>query len=332
MDILKNRENMKYLILDSKDPYYNLAVEEYLFKTADDDIFMLWQNERTVVIGKNQNAYAEINTEYTERENIRIARRITGGGAVYHDLGNLNYTFISPSSVGHTLDFAGFCAPIIDALRTLGVNAVLSGRNDLELDGKKFSGNAQCTSGGRVLHHGTLLFDTDMDILSSVLLVDEEKIKSKSVRSVRARVTNLKPYLGEVGSVDVLIDRIVDFVKERYSAEELAVPQNEEISALKARNASKEWLYPECGIASAYTKSVKRRYPYGTVEIKINISGERIGDVSIQGDFFGAKDVSELERTLAGCPLAELSLKLGSINVGDFIFGMTAEELFELIK
>ena len=188
---------MKFLRLNTTDPYYNLAVEEYLFRHATEDVFMLWQNEPCVVIGKNQNAYAEINMDVARRDGIAVVRRITGGGAVYHDDGNVNYTFIAASG-NASLDFSRFCAPIIDALCEVGVTAALSGRNDLTVDGKKISGNAQHSANGKTLHHGTLLFDSDLEKLSSVLHVDEEKLRAKSIRSVRSRVINLKTLLPQL--------------------------------------------------------------------------------------------------------------------------------------
>ena len=202
---------MKLLILKSKDPYLNLAIEEYLFRNTTDDIFMLWQNEPTVVIGKNQNVYAEINREYTKEHNIKIARRITGGGAVYHDLGNVNYTFIS-SRNKEGIDFKYFTAPIIDALKAIGVNAELSGRNDITVNCKKISGNAQYSTDTRTLHHGTLLFDSDLSVLSSALNVDEEKIRSKAISSTRSRVINIKDLILENYKTDEFIDIIKNHI------------------------------------------------------------------------------------------------------------------------
>ena len=172
---------MKFLTLKTTNPNINLATEEYLFTHCEDDIFMLWQNEPTVVIGKNQNAFAELNMDYIKNNNIHVVRRITGGGAVYHDLGNVNYTFISGKKGSVGIDFEYFTKPIIHALPSLGISAELSGRNDILIDGKKISGNAQHTSGNRVLHHGTLLFDSDLSVLSDALKVDEEKIKAKAI-------------------------------------------------------------------------------------------------------------------------------------------------------
>ena len=203
---------MKYIRLKTTDPHLNLAVEEYLFRHSGDDIFMLWQNEPTVVVGKNQNVYAEVNTEYAKERGINIVRRITGGGAVYHDLGNLNYTFITSETKAKALDYEYFTRPIIDALATLGVVATLSGRNDLEVDGKKFSGNAQFCADGRILHHGTLLFDTDVNELSAVLRVDKEKLEYKAVKSHKSRVTNLCDIIDKGIDLDGFIALIENFV------------------------------------------------------------------------------------------------------------------------
>ena len=199
---------MKFAVLKSTDPYLNLAIEEYLFRYTTDDIFMLWQNEPSVVVGVNQNIYAEIDFDYLRSNNIHPVRRITGGGAVYHDLGNVNYTYISQSKSANEIDFISYTKPIVDALKALSINATLNGRNDLYVDGFKFSGNAQHHEGSRVLHHGTILFDADFQALSSALTVDEEKLKSKAVKSVRNRVVNLSSYLNGI-SVNNFIKHIL---------------------------------------------------------------------------------------------------------------------------
>ncbi len=318
---------MKFLKLDTTCPYLNLAIEEYLFNNSDDDVFMLWQNEPTVVIGRNQNAHVEINKKVVAEKGIHIARRITGGGAVYHDLGNLNYTFIS-SGGSRTLDFEYFTAPIIEALGSIGVLAELSGRNDLTVLGKKISGNAQSVKEGRVLHHGTILFDTDLDMLSSVLNVDKEKIKSKAVKSTRSRVTNIKPLLAEKMDITKFIALISDFIVSSFSPKVIAPPHKKEISELVQRNSSDAWLYPASPLFSDYSIVKKQRYDFGTVEIHIAMSGENIKSTKIHGDFFGTKDISELESCLTGKRLGTVDITL---NISDYIFGMTNEEFFTLL-
>lgn len=322
---------MKFLILNSTDPYRNLAIEEYLFSCCEDDIFMLWQNEPTVVIGRNQNAYAEIDRAWIEANGVHVARRITGGGAVYHDLGNVNYTFISSARAEGQIDFAYFTAPIIEALAALGLHAELSGRNDLLIDGKKFSGNAQHSAGGRVLHHGTMLFDSDLDALTSALRVDEEKIRAKGIKSTRSRVTNLKPLLG--GSCDTagFIARLADAVREKYHPEEIALPDDAQIEALTVRNASREWIYPERELLSRYSLRKKRRYPFGIVEVYLDMRNDVIGDVQIRGDFFGVRPIGEFEEMLRGISLDAAARLAERIDIGAYIFGMTADCLADLL-
>ena len=210
---------MKLYVLTTTNPHYNLAVEEYLFRHETDDVCMLWQNAHTVVIGKNQNAFVEVDVDALQRDGVHLARRITGGGAVYHDLGNVNFSFISANSAETGLDFARFTAPIIKALASLGVHAELSGRNDLLLDGQKFSGNAQYSANGRTLHHGTLLFDADLAVLARYLRPDEEKLKSKGIKSVRSRVTNLKPHLQISATTGEFISLLAQHLRVEYAPE-----------------------------------------------------------------------------------------------------------------
>jgi lipoate-protein ligase A len=323
---------MKFLMLKTTDPHYNLAVEEYLFLHSETDVFMLWQNDRTVVIGKNQNAYAEFDVDYAKEQGIRIARRITGGGAVYHDMGNLNYTYISTKKGQGEIDFATFCAPIIDFLRSLGVEATLSGRNDLLVGDKKISGNAQHSANGRVLHHGTLLYDSDMSVLSSVLRADPEKLKTKAIRSVSSRVMNLKEVLPLGGGIAELADRIMSEIIQNQGGELAEVPENAEIEALAKRNASEEWLFPKRAYLSEYSLTKKRRYPFGSVEITLQMSGDRIENAYISGDFFGNEPVSEIEALIKGASRAEATSRLEKFDVGGCIFGMTSGELIDLVN
>ena len=320
---------MKYLRLTGTDPFYNLATEEYLFRATKDDVFMLWQNDRTVVVGKNQNIKAEVNLDYTDNEGIRVVRRITGGGAVYHDLGNLNYTFIS--NEGGEIDFKRFTMPIIDALLSLGVKAELSGRNDLEVGGRKFSGNAQSTDSGRVLHHGTLLFDTDLTVLEKALLVDREKIRAHSLTSVRSRVLNLKEVLPTVPSASCFGDLIEKFIDEKYGMERLVLSDGDlaEIEKIHTRITSREWLYPDEGIASRYHVKRTKRFDFGRVEIHLDMSADKIRSARILGDFFGKRPVTELEASLSGLKKGD-SIKL-SRPIGDYILGMTERELLDLL-
>ena len=319
---------MKYIKLVSTNPYYNLAVEEYLLNNSDDDIFMLWQNSPTVVIGRNQNAYAEVKLDYAKDNGIFVSRRITGGGAVYHDLGNINYTFITSESKAKALDYAYFTRPIIDALASLGLNCNLSGRNDIECDGKKFSGNAQYSSNGRILHHGTLLFDTDVSVLSSVLKVDKEKLEYKAVKSHKSRVVNLLTLLDKKISVGEFIEHIEKYVLENLGAQISSIEDNAEITRLYERNSSEEWIYSSKRYLTDYTVHKRKKYSFGIVNVEIKLAKDIIEDIVISGDFFGLGDINELEAKLKGQRREDIN----DIDVSKYIYKMTVEEFCELIN
>lgn len=321
-------KDMKYIRLKTTDPHLNLAVEEYLFRSSEDDIFMLWQNEPTVVVGKNQNAYAEVNTEYAKEHGINIVRRITGGGAVYHDLGNLNYTFITSESKAKALDYEYFTRPIIDALATLGVVATLSGRNDLEVNGKKFSGNAQFCSDGRILHHGTLLFNTDVNEMSAVLRVDKEKLEYRAVKSHKSRVANLCNIIGKGIDLNGFIALIENFVIKSMEAEPTPPPSNDEINGLAERNRSYEWVFSDKRYLTSYTVTRRKKYPFGIVNLEIKLDGDIIEDIVISGDFFEGKSVGELETLLKGRRVGDIN----GIDISRYIDKMTSEELSKLIS
>ena len=185
---------MRYLESGSTDPYYNLALEQVVFDGPGQDTAccMLWQNDNTIVVGKHQNTLQEVNMAYVREHNVRVARRLSGGGAVYHDLGNVNFTFISTHE-GGGMDFSTFCRPLAAALAELGVQAELCGRNYMTIDWKKFSGNSQYVKRGRVMHHGTILYDSDLSVVGQALRVPEDKFTSKGLSSVRSRGTNVRP-------------------------------------------------------------------------------------------------------------------------------------------
>lgn len=323
---------MKFLILKTTDPYLNLAIEEYLFEYSNDDIFMLWQNEPTVVIGKNQNAHAEINMSYLKENGIHIARRITGGGAVYHDLGNINYTFISSKNQKNEINFEYYTLPIIKSLKNLGINAKLSGRNDLTVDDKKFSGSAQHAKEGRVLHHGTLLFNSNLNILSNVLNVDEEKIKSKAIKSTRSRVINLKELLGDIFSAEEFINYISEFIKTSFYPEIISPPINDAIISLTNRNKSNNWLFSSSKLVSEYSARKKIRYPFGIVDIYAEISNQKIKRINIFGDYFGIKDTKKLEELIQGSYINNIEETISDIKIAEYISGMTDELFISHIK
>ena len=205
---------MEYINSPRTDPCWNLALEQYVFDSLDrsKSYFMLWQNHNTIVVGKNQNTVAEINSDFVRAHDITVVRRLSGGGAVYHDLGNLNFTFITDADKMDGIDLHMFCVPIVETLRSFGVQAEISGRNDITVDGKKFSGNSQYVREGRVMHHGTIMFDSDLTTVTQALQVDRDKIQSKGIKSVASRVTNLRPYMPEGTTLAQFRQRLLEYL------------------------------------------------------------------------------------------------------------------------
>lgn len=286
------------------DPCFNLALEEYFLKYAPvaDDLVILWQNSPTVVIGRNQNAAAEINQPFIEERNIQVVRRLSGGGAVYHDLGNLNFTFItSLAAVGHN-NFAHFTLPIIEALGALGVNAEFTGRNDLTIGEAKFSGNAQYIDRDRLLHHGTLLFDTDMAVLAQALSGSDAKYAKPAVASVRSRVTTLRQHLPSAVMFAefeaALLKAIFANAGTPYQRYELTAADRQSIKTLaEKRYQDPVWTY---GTLQPYNHSGKHKFTGGTVEVLLSVDHDIIRRCKIFGDFFATGDMDELAADLCG--------------------------------
>ena len=317
----------------STEPYFNMASEEYLSDHLTEDIFMLWQNEKAVIIGKNQNAFAELDKAFIDSRGIKAVRRLTGGGAVFHDIGNVNYTFITAKG-DNSLDFARFCAPVIDALKELGVNAELTGRNDIAVDGFKISGNAQCVRGERFIHHGTLLFDADLGVMAGALRPDPLKLQSKGIDSVRSRVTNLRPLLSKQLDTAGFIGFIENYVAEHTDITQIRDLTEEEKTGIQKLADTKystwKWNFGE---SKSYSRRERRRYPFGTVEAELEVSGGRISSLHISGDFFGTRDIAELEALLNGARFdsEDLTPLLSVCGINDFISGASAEDITALI-
>ncbi len=329
---------MRTAILDlaTTDPAFNLAAEEYVFSSLPRDraYVMLWQNDRAVIIGKYQNTAAEVNGAAVEARGIRVVRRLSGGGAVYHDLGNLNFTVITDAQPGGRVDLALFCRPVVRTLARFGVAAEISGRNDVTAGGRKFSGNAQYLRDGRVMHHGTILFDSDLSAVQEALAVRAEKLAGKGVSSVRSRVTNLKPLLPPGVTLEefrrVLLEELTDGREaERitFSDEDLAA-----IGRLKeARYDRWEWNW---GASPPGTLRKRKRFEgCGTVEAVIALKKGCIESLTFQGDFFSTRDPAELADRLTGVPLREDEVRqhLAGIRVPDYFTGLEAADLTELL-
>lgn len=319
---------------NSTDAYFNLALEQYLLDSKEGNIFMLWRNDRAVIIGKNQNAYAELDVDYVEKNNIKVVRRLTGGGAVFHDIGNINFSFIVSETEKAVLDFARFTKPVIEALKSLGIeNVCLSGRNDIMIGDRKISGNAQSSYNGKTLHHGTLLYSADLSMLSGALRVDPEKIKSKGIKSVRNRVGNIKDFLKTDMSVTEFMDYLEDYVAKETDSE--IVNLTDEDIALTQKLADEKYSTWDWNFGKSKELLVqkKKRFDFGSVAVDLTVEGGIINAVKISGDFFGVKDVSEIENILTNTKFETESLrrKINDELIGECVSGMTAEDFISLL-
>ena len=326
---------LNYLDLTTTDPAWNLAVEEYVFDHLPKDrmYVMLWQNDNAIIIGKHQNTLAEINESYVKEQGIRVVRRLSGGGAVYHDMGNLNYTIIADARED-SLDFGRFCDMVIHALAKAGVTAERNGRNDMTIDGKKFSGNAQYVRNGRIMHHGTILFDSDMSVLAGALQVDPSKIQAKGIKSVRSRVTNVRPCLPRDLTLEQFRAFLLESILEQFPGEAYELTQ-EDLAAIAASKARRydtwEWNF---GASPACTVAKKQRFEgCGSVEAYISLDKGCVKEITFRGDFFAAEDPATLAQALAGCPLEEnaLAARLANIDISRYFMGLNMENLVQLL-
>ena len=327
--------HMLYLESTSTDPYYNLALEQVVFDGPgqSETCCMLWQNDNTIVVGKHQNTLQEVNMAYVEEHGVRVARRLSGGGAVYHDLGNVNFTFIAPHQ-GAEMDFSSFCRPVAAALAELGVTAEISGRNDMTIDGKKFSGNSQYVKRGRVMHHGTILYDSDLSIVGQALRVPEDKITSKGLASVRSRVTNVRPYVKENLPTGDFLSRLRQALQDMYDMKPLTLTQEQEEQVRLLRDtvySTWDWNFgasPPCQIVK------KRRVEgCGQMELHMDVEEGRLKNLHFHGDYFSLEEPESLAELLLGCPLEESALmeRLKGVDTGRYFKGMDPVTLCRIL-
>ncbi|MBQ9932118.1 MAG: lipoate--protein ligase [Firmicutes bacterium] len=323
---------MKCIVSPFNSCYCNIASEEYYLSHFDEDLFYLYINAPCVVIGKNQNAFAEVNRDYVEEHHIDVVRRMSGGGAVYHDLGNLNYGFITKNKGKDVSEvFKEFTAPIVETLRSLGANVEVSGRNDIQLDGRKISGTAQYHSSSKVLFHGTLLFTADMDAVEGSLNVSREKYEDKTVKSVRARVVNLKDHLPPM-TIEEFAENIIEKTLEAFPDVERYELTEEDKTAIQKLADQKystwDWVY---GNSMEFTFRNTFRYPMGTVDLHLRVAGGMIEEARIYGDFFGKLDASEIGERLSGIAYEKEAAEaaLADIDLSDYMFGLSKELFFE---
>lgn len=317
------------------DPYMNLALEEYVFEHADnsDSYFMLWQNFNTIVIGKFQNALEEINTDYVKEHDIKVVRRLSGGGAVYHDAGNLNYTFITDKADSTEFDFSFFTKPLVETLRDFGIHAECTGRNDVTIDGKKFSGCSQYVKHSRLLHHGCIMLDSNITDVSQALNVKPQKFESKSVKSVRSRVTTINANTPTPISMEEFKSALAAHYMDDGIAEEYILTEDDlkEIEKLaKEKYSTWEWVY---GRAPKYATVAEKKFPAGVVSAYMTIDKGVISSISFFGDFFGNGEISELEHALVGARVDDsLAARLDELNIGFYINGVTGDDIASLIR
>jgi lipoate---protein ligase len=315
---------MKTILNDSKDPTFNLALEEYVLKEldSDEDFVLLWQNANSVIIGRNQNTYEEINHELVKEHDVKVVRRITGGGAVYHDLGNLNFSFITKSLKDNLNNYRKFTDPVIKVLNELGVPAEFQGRNDIVVDGKKISGNAQAWHKNKMLHHGTILFDADLAFVASVLNVKQDKIESKGIKSNRARVTNIKPFLNnDVNIIEFkhkLLSSLLGEANILDNTYQLSEKDLERIKDLQVDKYKKwEWNFGESPQSTVFTES---RIEAGKFQFHYNIENGYLKDLRIYGDFLSLGELNQITERLqntafeyASCLSAVKDLKISEL-------------------
>lgn len=327
------------LFIDNKgitDPRINLAIEEYALKNLDinETYLLFYINGPSIIIGKNQNTIEEINTEYVEANDIKVVRRLSGGGAVYHDLGNLNFSFITKDDGESFHNFKKFTEPVVDALNKLGVNAELSGRNDLVVGGRKISGNAQFSTRGRMFSHGTLMLDSEIENVVSALKVKKDKIESKGIKSIRSRVANISEFMDSKISIEdfrtLLLENIFggkDQIEE-YVLTEKDWESIEQIS--KERYQNWDWNY---GKSPKFNLQHSHRFPVGGIDVRLEVNKGVIENCKIFGDFFGVGDVADIEEKLVGLRYekSEIDRALEDVDIKHYFGNITKEEFTGLI-
>ncbi|GGC75818.1 lipoate--protein ligase [Enterococcus wangshanyuanii] len=327
---------------ENNDPRVNLAIETYLLKEKplDEPILLFYINDPSIIIGRNQNTIEEINKEYVDEKGIHVVRRLSGGGAVYHDHGNLNFSFIMPDDGNSFRDFAKVTQPIIQALHELGVSgAELKGRNDLVIDGMKFSGNAMYATAGRMFAHGTLMFDSDIDEVVNALKVRKDKIESKGIKSVRSRVTNIKPFLPEEKQgmtteefrEDILLKIFgVDSV-DQVKTYELTDDDWEKINKISDEYYRNwDWNY---GKSPAFNLERRHRFPIGAIDAQMNVEDGEIKEIKIFGDFFGLGEIKDVEEILTGTKYEKAAIEeaVEKIDVKKYFGNIEKADLVSLL-
>ena len=312
---------MKYIETKWDIPYYNFALEDYLLNEGkEDDYVFFYIHKPSIIVGKYQNTIEEINKDFIEENDISVARRLSGGGAVYHDHGNLNFSFVHKADKRDVNNFKKFTKPVIDALIELGLDAHLSGRNDILIDDKKISGNAQYYTNGRLLHHGTLLYDSQMSNLVKSLKVRDLKIKSKGIKSVKSRVANISDFLNNQLPIEDFKEYLLkSFYQsrdiEKYELDDKAM--NYIDKKVKEKYSTWEWNF---GKSPDFEIQKIHKFPFGILDTRLDVRDGVISHCKIYGDYFSKKDIVHLENSLIGLKYdkSELSINKDIIKINDY--------------
>lgn len=327
------------LYIDNKgitDPQINLAIEEYALKrlNINEDYLLFYINQPSIIIGKNQNTIEEINTDYVEKNNIKVVRRLSGGGAVYHDFGNLNFSFITKDDGDSFHNFKKFTEPVVEALHQIGVPAELKGRNDLLVGERKISGNAQFSTKGRMFSHGTLMFDSEIDHVVSALKVRKDKIESKGIKSIRSRVANISEFMDEKVTIEEFKQLILSHIfggSEHIKEYVLTEEDWENIHSLsRERYLQWDWNY---GKSPKFNLQHSHRFPVGSVDVRLDVTKGKIQNCKIYGDFFGVGDVEEIENKLTGLRYErdQIEEALKDVDMKHYFGKIEKEEFIDLL-
>jgi lipoate-protein ligase A len=314
------------LISNNTDPYFNLAAEEYFFKESKEDIFMLWRSEPAVIVGKHQNTLAEINYNYVKNNNIKIARRLSGGGTVYHDLGNINFTFIVNGKEDQLVNFKRFIEPVLKVLHDLSVNAELKGRNNIMINNMKISGNAEHIFRERILHHGTLLFNTRLDILNESIRVTPGRYRDKAVRSIRRPVANIEEYLKSGINILDLRDLLLKHVITNYHNPIIYKLNNKDIKKIskltEVKYSTWEWIY---GYSPKYSLDCIYKTDIQDILFRIFVENGIIKDLEVKGIYDNEKILLKLPGLIKGLHHREIDLKEKTDKISEMLSISRAE-------
>lgn len=320
------------------DPKVNLAIEEYILENfGEKDTYLLFYvNSPSIIIGRNQNTIEEINTDYVDEKGISVVRRLSGGGAVYHDEKNLNFSFITKDDGNSFQNFAKFTQPVVDALNHIGVPAELQGRNDLTAEGRKISGNAMFSTKGRMFSHGTLMLDSELEELTKALKVKKIKIESKGIKSIRSRVANISEFLDEPISMQEFKDLILRYIFDVEDVKD--VPQYvlteedwKKIHEISENRYQKwEWNY---GKSPSFNYQESAKFPGGLVDVRLDVKKGMIENCKIYGDFFGLGNIKELEEALTGVRHNRANIReaLDKVDVSHYLGRISKEEFLGLL-